>query len=45
MKAIRRFERKLNAADRVDPSVIKSILAAGVVREYEECVEEIKEQP
>jgi hypothetical protein len=36
MRAISRYEKKLKAADRVDPSVIKSILAAGVVREYEE---------
>jgi hypothetical protein len=35
MRAISRYEQKLNDLDRVDPSVIKSILAAGVVREYE----------
>ena len=35
MRAISRYERRLNDQDRVDPSVIKSILAAGVVREYE----------
>ena len=34
MKAIKRYERKLKASERVDPEIIKSILAAGVVREY-----------
>jgi len=45
IRAIGRYERKLNEADRVDPAVIKSIIAAGVVREYEKVASPEKEVP
>ena len=45
MRAISRYEAKLNELDRVDSSVIKTILAAGVVREYEAAVPEKPEPP